>query len=142
MLKTPILSKFILLICLSSVLSGCGQPDPTDWYSYRSRDRQPVEVKVESAEILPGDDKHDIIRIKMIWKNPGNEKIVINDEKFSLDVSDVKLNPETFQNVELDPGQELEQQYDFLLIKSFVDKTKYKLVFENWAEIRVLPVRN
>src|SRR5690606_10424247 len=118
-----------------------GQPDPTNWYSYRDRNRLPVAIKVESAEILSGNEKEDTIRISMIWKNPGNEMLTIDDEKFSLDVSGVKLNPQNFDTLRLDPEQEIQRQYDFLLLKSFVDKTKFKLSFENWAEIPVLPVR-
>lgn len=141
MLKIHLPLKFIAILIIAYTLYGCGQPDPTNWYSYRDRNRLPVAIKVESAEILSGNEKEDTIRISMIWKNPGNEMLTIDDEKFSLDVSGVKLNPQNFDTLRLDPEQEIQRQYDFLLLKSFVDKTKFKLSFENWAEIPVLPVR-
>lgn len=136
-----VLFKLTFIFTLGFIISGCGQPDPTEWFSYRDRNRLPVEVKFNSAEILPGTDKKDIIRVNMIWRNPGDGKLVIDDEKFSLDVSGVKLNPETFDTLRLDPGQQIDSQYDFLVMSSFVDKAKYKLIFEDWAEIKIIPVR-
>lgn len=148
-LKTGYFSKIAFLViaslCLIGGLYGCGQPDPADWYSYNSRDRQSVSVRILSAEVHPPNPQNnvnkDIVKIKMEWRNDDNEKIVIDDEKFSLNVSGVRLNPEFFQNVELEPGQTLEVEYDFLVMSAFVDKAKYKLSLEDYAEIPVTPVR-
>jgi hypothetical protein len=141
MMNLKLTFKSLFISTLFIILYGCGQPDPTDWYSYRDRNRKPVEVKYNSAEILPGTDKKDIIRVSVTWKNPGSDELIIDNEKFSLDVSDVKLNPENFDTLRLAPNQEVTKDYDFLLVSTFVDKTKYKLSFEDWAEIPVFPVR-
>lgn len=144
-LRNSHFSKIAFFVIISVYLFGCGQPDPSDWYSYNTRDRHSASVRVLSAEIHPPNPANnvnkDIVRIKMEWRNDDNERITIDDEKFSLNVSGVRLNPEFFEDVVLDPGQTLEQQYDFLVLSSFVDKAKYKLSLEDYAEIPVTPVR-
>jgi hypothetical protein len=137
------ISHFFKIAFFLSIIyfTGCGQQDPTDWYSYRTNDRHAVSIKVNSAEILPGTEKKDLIKIKMTWRNDDSENIVIDNEYFSLSVSGVKLNPESFQNVELAPGQALDAEYDFLVLSSFVDKAKYKLSLEDYAEFPVIPMR-
>lgn len=133
--------KIAFFIPVVIYMSGCGRPDPSEWYSYRNRDRHPVSVRVVSAEILPGNETKDKIQLKVEWRNDDKEKIKINDEYFSLNVSGVKLPPETFEDIELDPGQTVEKVYDFLVVKSFVDKAKYKLTLEDYVEFSVYPER-
>lgn len=133
--------KIAFFIPVVIYMSGCGRPDPSEWYSYRNRDRHPVSVRVVSAEILPGSETKDKIQLKVEWRNDDKEKIKINDEYFSLNVSGVKLPPETFEDIELDPGQTVEKVYDFFVVKSFVDKAKYKLTLEDYVEFSVYPER-
>lgn len=140
-MKIGYFSKIAFFIIIIFYISGCGRPDPADWYSYRSRDRHAVSVRVLSADVLPGKDNKDIIRIKMEWRNDDKEKIKINDEKFSLNVSGVKLRPESFEDIELEPDRSVEKEYDFLVLSSFVDKAKYKLTLEDYAEFRIYPER-
>lgn len=144
-LNTGYFSKIAFFIILSLYLSGCGQPDPSDWYSYNNRNRQSVSVRVLSAEIHPpnpeNDVNKDIIRVKMEWRNDSDETLTIDDEKFSLNVSGVRLNPQYFEDVVLEPDQTIEKEYDFLVLSSFVDKAKYKLSLEDYAEIPLAPVR-
>ena len=129
---------------LLTILAVSCSENSDGWYNYQDENLNNISVKVLSADITPGpeNDNKEIVKVTMVWKNDDDVSISIDNEKFGLYVLDVRINPEEeFNTINLAAGEEKQDTYTFLVLRSIIDKATYKLVFEDWAELPITPVK-
>ena len=131
----------MLFLFPASLLTSCGSDEPEEWYSYMSEDFDEISVKVLSSEITGGQDNDDVVKVKMLWRNDGDEKIEITNQDMGLAVLGVFIPAQSFPEFELNPGEEKEQSYTFSILKNIKDTTAFKLYFKEKATLPIRPER-